>query len=76
MVQAKAKGTITLIEMEKNDHIWAMLKGTSYFSSLDIRAGYHHISIHPELRSIRKIPMETCQLQHCSCPEHILECYV
>ena len=50
MVQAKAKGTIILIEMAKIDHIWAKLKGAQYFSSLDIRAGYHHISIHPDLR--------------------------
>ena len=50
MVQAKAKGTVALIEMAKIDHIWPKLKGTWYFSSLDIRAGYHHISIHPDSR--------------------------
>ena len=50
MVQAKAKGIITLIEMAKIDHILAKLKGAQYFSSLDIRAGYHHISIHPDSR--------------------------
>ena len=50
MVQAKAKGTIALIETVKIDHIWAKLKGARYFSSLDIRAGYHHISIHPDSR--------------------------
>ena len=50
MVQAKAKGTITLIKTAKIDHIWAKLKGAWYFSSLNIRAGYHHISIHPDSR--------------------------
>ena len=48
MVKAKAKGTITQIEMAKIDHIWVKLKGAQYFLSLDIRPGYHHISIHPE----------------------------
>ena len=38
-----------LIEMAKIDHIWAKLRDARYFSSLDIRSGYHHISIHPEL---------------------------
>ena len=50
MVQMKAKGTTALIKMAKIDHIWAKLKGAQYFSSLDIGAGYHHISIHPDSR--------------------------
>ena len=49
-VQAKAKDTITLIETAKIGYIWAKLKGAQYLSSLDIRDGYHHISIHPDLR--------------------------
>ena len=49
-VQAKSKGSIVLIETAKIDHIWAKLKGARYFSSLTIRLGYHHISIHPESR--------------------------
>ena len=39
-----------LIGTANIDHIWAKLKGAQYFLSLDIRAGYHHISIHPDLR--------------------------
>ena len=50
MVQTKLKGTIMLIKTAKIDHIWAELKGARYFSSLDIGAGYHHISIHPDSR--------------------------
>ena len=46
--QAKFKDSIVLIETTKIDHIWAKLKGAKYFSSLAIRSGYHHISIHPE----------------------------
>ena len=48
--QAKSKGSIVLIETAKIDHIWAKLKGAKYFSSLNIRSGYHHNSIHPESR--------------------------
>ena len=49
-VQAKVRDTIVLIETAKTDYIWAKLKGAQYLSSLDIRAGFHHISIHPDLR--------------------------
>ena len=49
-VQAESKGSIVLIETAKIDHTWAKLKGAKYFSSLDIRSGYHHISIHPGSR--------------------------
>ena len=50
-VQAKAKGAIMLIKTAKVSHTWAKLKGAQYFSSLDIRARYHDISVHPDLRS-------------------------
>ena len=50
IVQAKARGTIALIETAKIGHIWEKLKGARYFSSLDIRAGYDHISIHIDSR--------------------------
>ena len=39
-----------LLEAGRIDHILAKLKGAWYFSSLDTRSGYHHISIHPESR--------------------------
>ena len=48
--QAKSKGSITLIETAKTDNIWDKLRGAKYFSSPDIRSGYHHISIHPQSR--------------------------
>ena len=49
-VQAMSKGSIVLIETAKIDHIWVKPKGEWYFSSLNIRSGYHHISIHQESR--------------------------
>ena len=46
----KLKGNLALIKTAKLDHIWSKLKGAKYFTILDIRSGYHHISIHPDLR--------------------------
>ena len=48
--QVKSKGNLVLIDTAKIDHIWSKLKGTKYFSILDICSGYHHISIHPDAR--------------------------
>ena len=50
MAQAKSKGNLALIEMEKIDHIWSRLKGTGYFTICDIKSGYHHILMHPDSR--------------------------
>ena len=50
LLRLSPKASIALIETAKNDHTWAKLKGVKYVSSLDIRSGYHHISIHPESR--------------------------
>ena len=43
-VQPKSKGSIVFIKTVKIYHSYLL------FSSLDIRSGYHHISIHPESR--------------------------
>ena len=46
MTQAKATGGLALIESTKIDHIWSKLRETKYLTILDIRSGYHYISIH------------------------------
>ena len=46
--QAKSKSSLALIETVKIDHICSKLKGTKYFSTLNIHSVYHHISIHPD----------------------------
>ena len=48
--QVKSKGSLALIETAKIDHIWSNLKGVKYFTILDIRSGYHHISLYPDSR--------------------------
>ena len=69
MVQAKAKGIIALIEMAKIDHIWAKLKGVQYFSSLDIRVGYHCISIYPASRP-KTVFIRPCGKFQWNCVSH------
>ena len=41
---------IPIVKHHHIEHIWAKLKDARYFSSLDIRSGYHHISVHPDSR--------------------------
>ena len=62
-VQAKSKGSTVLIETAKIDHILEKLKGVRYLSSLDIRSGYHHTSIHPESRPKTAFICPYCKFQ-------------
>ena len=50
-MQAKLKSNLPLIETAKIDHIWSQLKGAKYFTTLLIRSGYHHISMHQDSRT-------------------------
>ena len=61
--QAKSKGSIVLVETAKIGHIWAKLKGARFFSSLDIRSGFHHISIHSESRPKTAFICPYCKFQ-------------
>ena len=46
--QAKSKGALALVHTPNIDKIWAKLKNTKYFSTLDIRSGFHHMPIKKE----------------------------
>ena len=48
--QAKSKGALALIQTANIDHLFSRLEGARFFSTIDIRGGYHHISIKPEDR--------------------------
>ena len=48
--EGKSRGSLALVEVTKIGHIWSKLRGAKYFTILDIRSGYHHISIYPDSR--------------------------
>ena len=45
---SKAKGVITLVPLPKIDEIYAGLKGSTIYSTFDMRSGYHHMALSPE----------------------------
>ena len=47
-VGSKAKGVITLVPLPKIDEIYARLKGSTIYSTFDMRSGYHHMALSPE----------------------------
>ena len=49
-MQVKLKGSLALIETAKIDLIWSKWKGANYFTIIDNKSGYHHISIHQDSR--------------------------
>ena len=48
--QAKSKGALALVHTPNIGQIWAKLKNAKYFSTLDIRSGFHHMPIKKEDR--------------------------
>lgn len=45
---SKAKGILSLVPLPKIDTIYAKLAGSTIYTSLDLRSGYHHIALSPE----------------------------
>ena len=48
--QTKSKGALALVHMPNIDQMWAKLKNANYFSTLDIRSGFHHMPFKKEDR--------------------------
>ena len=51
------KGAFTLMPLPKIDELFALLKGTKYFTALDLHSGYYHIKLDEE--SIPKSALTT-----------------
>ena len=47
---SKAKGVLTLVPLPKSDEIYARLQGSSVYSTLVRRSGYHHLMLSKESR--------------------------
>ena len=47
---SNAKGVLSLVPLPKIDEIYACLKGSKVFSTLDMRSGYHHVEMTEEAR--------------------------
>ena len=47
----KTKGQISIHPLPKIDEMYAKLKGTKVFSTIDLRSGYHHIALGKSLRA-------------------------
>ena len=47
---SKAKGVLTLVPLPKIDEIYAQLKGSRIYSTLDMRSGYYHMVLSDEAR--------------------------
>ena len=47
-VGPKAKRVLTLVPLPKIDEIYAKLKGSTVYSTFDMRSGYHHMGLSPE----------------------------
>ena len=48
--QAKLKGALALVHTLNIDQIWTKLQNAKYFSTFDIRTGFHHMPINKEDR--------------------------
>ena len=44
-VHSKAKGVLTLVPLPKIDEIYAKLKGSTIYSTFDMRNGYYHLEL-------------------------------
>ena len=49
-VHSKAKGVLTLVPLPKIDEIYAKLEGSTIYSMLDMRSGYYHLELSPEIQ--------------------------
>ena len=51
ITKGKSKGQIFIHPLPKTDEMYAKLKGAKLFSTIDLRSGYHHITLGKDSRA-------------------------
>ena len=51
ITEGKSKGQISIHPLPKIDEMYANLKGSRVFSTIDLRSGYHHIALGKDSRA-------------------------
>ena len=64
---SKAKGVLTLVPLPKIDEIYARLRGSTVFSTLDMTSGYHHMELSEgaKPKSAFVTPVDKYQFNRC-----------
>ena len=67
---SNAKGVLSLVPLPKIDEIYACLKGSKVFSTLDMRSGYHHVKMTEEARpkTVFTLPANLGKWEFLHCP--------
>ena len=55
---SNAKGVLSLVPLPKIDEIYAKLKDSKVFSTLDMRSGYHHVEMTKEAVQRLRLPFQ------------------
>ena len=67
---SNAKGVLSLVPLPKIDEIYAKLKDSKVFSTLDIRSGYHHVEMTKEAcpKTAFTLPVNLGKWEFLRCP--------
>ena len=67
---SNAKGVLSLVPLPKIDEIYACLKGSKVFSTLDMCSGYHHVEMTKKARpkTAFTLPANLGELEFLQCP--------
>ena len=65
---SRAKGVLTLVPLPKIDQLYGRLGGAKFFTSLDMRAGYHHIGLSPDAQMKTAFVTQFGKYEYVKCP--------